>query len=741
MATIKDIAKAAGVSQGTVSNVLNGKDNVSSDKIRRVMGAVAEMGYTINERARNLRRGSAKTLAVVLPNFRDRPYLDFYSGFTACAEQAGYSVDLHHTDDDPESERRCIPLLRSRGAQGVAVFSSIQDGSQPYYDAGFEKKDVLFVGRPQPFESPYLGFDMYGAGCRMAEYVAKKGYRRAALLLEPVTRLGSGRFYDGFMETLTRLEPECEITDRVTTTSYRYQNVVNLFANAHPQVVVTENIALAQAVENLRSSFYKSSPVEICTFSPVFVFPEDSFTRYEADYRELGRAAAERLIHSGAHAPQTQLLEARGFSCWPSQNTEPTGRSLTMASGFSHTTQVLQCLTELYRENTGTRVQVEKVSHQELYDRLQSGEPLPYDIVRMDVDWFRWFGPSCLTPLDELDPWLASRLDGFLPGTKTRYSTVDGRLLALPSAVSVQLLLYRKDLFGDVGLRRLFFETYHEPLEPPKTYEQYNRIARFFTRKLNPSSPTLYGATLVTGEPSVAGVEYLTRYFSHNDDLFDLSGQLRIQSKAGRQAMEEMREAAAGVSGAGHKYWDSAIREFARGETAMCICFTTAVSELVSPDSRVADKFGWTCVPGGNAMMSGAVVGITTSCADREAALDLLRWVSRDDIATAQTLMGGISARTEAYRSSAALAAYPWLSLARRSCRESRANCYPPSGGENFDLQQMEYIIGSEVIRMLDGHVTVEQALQNITRQYEKEFAAGHHRRPKRKGNHKNGTE
>ena len=51
MATIKDIAKKAGVAQGTVSNVLNGKGNVSSDKIRRVMEAARQLGYVPNERA------------------------------------------------------------------------------------------------------------------------------------------------------------------------------------------------------------------------------------------------------------------------------------------------------------------------------------------------------------------------------------------------------------------------------------------------------------------------------------------------------------------------------------------------------------------------------------------------------------------------------------------------------------------------------------------------------------------
>ena len=51
MVTIKDIAKRAGVAQGTVSNVLNGKGNVRSEKSRRVLEAAHELGYIPNERA------------------------------------------------------------------------------------------------------------------------------------------------------------------------------------------------------------------------------------------------------------------------------------------------------------------------------------------------------------------------------------------------------------------------------------------------------------------------------------------------------------------------------------------------------------------------------------------------------------------------------------------------------------------------------------------------------------------
>ena len=78
MATIIDVAKLAGVSQGTASNVLNGKGNVSSEKIRAVEEAARRLGYTINERARILRKGSGNIICVIVPSMENRNYRDFY---------------------------------------------------------------------------------------------------------------------------------------------------------------------------------------------------------------------------------------------------------------------------------------------------------------------------------------------------------------------------------------------------------------------------------------------------------------------------------------------------------------------------------------------------------------------------------------------------------------------------------------------------------------------------------------
>lgn len=67
MPTIKDIAREAGVSHGTVSNVINGRGNVSVEKIRLVWQAAEKLGYKVNAKAQSLRLGKDRAIAVMLP--------------------------------------------------------------------------------------------------------------------------------------------------------------------------------------------------------------------------------------------------------------------------------------------------------------------------------------------------------------------------------------------------------------------------------------------------------------------------------------------------------------------------------------------------------------------------------------------------------------------------------------------------------------------------------------------------
>ena len=80
MPTMKDVAKLAGVSHGTVSNVINGVKTVNHDTVIRVEQAMKQLGYRPDAKARSLRQKKTNTIGVVLPNLVDNLYSRFYTG-------------------------------------------------------------------------------------------------------------------------------------------------------------------------------------------------------------------------------------------------------------------------------------------------------------------------------------------------------------------------------------------------------------------------------------------------------------------------------------------------------------------------------------------------------------------------------------------------------------------------------------------------------------------------------------
>lgn len=89
MPTIKDIAQLAGVSHGTVSNVLNKRGNVSIEKMKLVENAARALGYKRNAQAQQLRQGRNKFVGVIVPDFNQKTYLDLYTSLDHCLRKYG----------------------------------------------------------------------------------------------------------------------------------------------------------------------------------------------------------------------------------------------------------------------------------------------------------------------------------------------------------------------------------------------------------------------------------------------------------------------------------------------------------------------------------------------------------------------------------------------------------------------------------------------------------------------------
>jgi LacI family transcriptional regulator len=118
---MKDVAAVAGVSIGTVSNVLNRPHLVSEATRLRVQAAIVELGFVRNETARQLRAGSSRTIAYVVMDAANPFFNDVARGVEDAARTEGMVVYLCNSNQDGGREREYLERLREQRVQGVLI--------------------------------------------------------------------------------------------------------------------------------------------------------------------------------------------------------------------------------------------------------------------------------------------------------------------------------------------------------------------------------------------------------------------------------------------------------------------------------------------------------------------------------------------------------------------------------------------------------------------------------------------
>ncbi len=118
---IKAVANHAGVSVGTVSNVLNRPEVVSEQTRRKVLDAIAALGFVRNESARQLRNGLSRTLAYVLLDPGNPFFTDVGRGAEDAAREAGLALFLCNSKEDAAREGQYLDILLEQRVRGVLI--------------------------------------------------------------------------------------------------------------------------------------------------------------------------------------------------------------------------------------------------------------------------------------------------------------------------------------------------------------------------------------------------------------------------------------------------------------------------------------------------------------------------------------------------------------------------------------------------------------------------------------------
>ncbi len=120
-ASVRDVALRAGVSVGTVSNVLNHPDKVLPETVARVQESIAALGFIRNDAARQLRAGRSKSVGLIVLDVRNPFFTDLARGAEDRASDSGLSVILGNSDDSEARESTYLDLFEEQRVHGVLI--------------------------------------------------------------------------------------------------------------------------------------------------------------------------------------------------------------------------------------------------------------------------------------------------------------------------------------------------------------------------------------------------------------------------------------------------------------------------------------------------------------------------------------------------------------------------------------------------------------------------------------------
>ncbi|MCX6089549.1 MAG: sugar ABC transporter substrate-binding protein [Candidatus Atribacteria bacterium] len=185
------------------------------------------------------------------------------------------------------------------------------------------------------------------------------------------------------------------------------------------------------------------------------------------------------------------------------------------------------------------------------------------------------------------------------PDSRYSFKSINGDLYALPFDNAAMLLFYRKDLFDDPKLQEAFKNKYGQDLAVPVTWDDYQKVAEFFTKKYNPDSPTEYGTAEQMKRHDAMTCHFLNYLFSFGGGIFDDQGNVVFNSPVALEALNyyiNMKNYS--PPGVTTYTWDEAASAMLEGLVAMEFQWNEFAPVFDDPEkSKVVGKIFYTVPP------------------------------------------------------------------------------------------------------------------------------------------------
>jgi LacI family transcriptional regulator/LacI family repressor for deo operon, udp, cdd, tsx, nupC, and nupG len=302
--TIRQVASLAQVSTTTVSYVLNGTGTVTEATRRRVLAAVATLGYQPHYAARSM-RGRSETLGLVLPAHSDRladpAYAEVLAGLADGSAKHGYLLLIATVEAEEDEPQLCLSLAQTGRVDGLVLLDPWIDDQRAHVLA---EADIPHVcAGPAPVGSSYVALDGQSGALQAIGHLLALGHRRIGLIQIPSELADSEPRYQGYAEALTQagleIEPEL-IVEAGRRQEDGYQAIGELLNLPEPPTAVlacSDDLAFGALHALHDAGLVVGSDVSLVGFDdlPLAAYTQPPLTTLRQQRRVLGEQLAELL--------------------------------------------------------------------------------------------------------------------------------------------------------------------------------------------------------------------------------------------------------------------------------------------------------------------------------------------------------------------------------------------------------------------------------------------------------------
>ena len=301
--TIKDVAKAAGVSVATVSRVLNNSATVSEAATEQVNNAIEKLGYSPNFLGRNLRKCETNVILAIIPSTEQTFYSDIIRGMQTAASDYGYDILLSTSNSTYSIEMRLLNMVFNRTVD-AAILLGTQLDVTTLTELNKKHYIALCCERVEGADVLTVTVDDEGGAYTAVSNIIKNGHKNIGIVSTNVNALSSFDREHGYKRALA--ENEIEFDEKyIYRGSYDFQHgaVAFDYFQSLPEpptaiFCISDILAVSVVKQALRKGYKIGEDISVCGFDNILLsgMYTPGITTIEQPCYEIGRTVVEELI-------------------------------------------------------------------------------------------------------------------------------------------------------------------------------------------------------------------------------------------------------------------------------------------------------------------------------------------------------------------------------------------------------------------------------------------------------------